>query len=315
MPANGGDQLSSAVAVATIVAGVPAVFLVGQLLRNVYAGTIGRRQRLERRLRRLGTGAHLGYFEGILGQRPAMRRPLEARQSAREHDQGAKLHDRLRRHLRTSGRDDTTASVGDEPTAEIFYIEPEVVVQAIIDKHETVLAYSITTRDERFRPTLDLPPPYRPPLRKRFWLVLRYRYRDISMVHVKLGRTRFDEALIGTLGAPGSVSAWMTPRNGSFSEAHFLGNAGYYQTVVATASGVGRGALFGDLHAVMEELGYAEFPSRWDESVRPYEEMPALSRFRAETSISTITVIGPFLTADDFPTSYGPHGDEIRLIP
>jgi hypothetical protein len=320
----GSDQiLSSFVAVATIVAGVPAVFVISQVLRSFYARTAGRRRGLERRLRRLGTGAQLAYFEGILGQQPAMRRALEpslAAQQAADRDIG--LRGRLRRSMRLRGPHGDAMNMAvnmaaptNVPTAEIFYVEPEFVVQAIVDQHDTVLAYSITTRDERFRPTLDLPPRYRARLRSRLWLLIRYRYRAHAMVRVKLGRTRFDKAFAYDRGAVGSVSAWLTPRNGGFSEAHSLGNAGYYQTFVATASGAGRGRSFGDLHAVMEELGYDDFPSRWDESVKPYRDMPALRRFRAATSISTMTVIGPFFAGEDFPTSYGPHGDEIRLIP
>lgn len=41
----------------------------------------------------------------------------------------------------------------------------------------------------------------------------------------------------------------------------------------------------------------------------------SVGTFRDKARVTTYTVIGPTFSADDYAWSYGPHGQEVRVIP
>ncbi len=63
------------------------------------------------------------------------------------------------------------------------------------------------------------------------------------------------------------------------------------------------------------DAGAFEWPSEdIDAPPVPRETLEALRRFRGDTAVTTYTVIGNLLL-DDYPVSFGPHGDEVRTLP
>jgi hypothetical protein len=112
-----------------------------------------------------------------------------------------------------------------------------------------------------------------------------------------------------------------------YSEFHSFGNPGHYLTYVFTASHVAPGpaaaALINDM---IEQAGYREwpYPQRPDPhdtdapAPRPFpdwEDIPAAHAFRRRTVITTFTAMHHSLWTENFPSTFGPHGDEVRLLP
>lgn len=118
-------------------------------------------------------------------------------------------------------------------------------------------------------------------------------------------------------------------RSWRYSEAHYLGNPGYYQTFVFTASSATPTGRFSnpDLQRMQEALakarGWEAYPDAWapdsegpsDSPMRP--AVDALRRLRRNSVITTITVIGGKAGHDDawMPTDFVPLEDHLRTIP
>jgi hypothetical protein len=77
---------------------------------------------------------------------------------------------------------------------------------------------------------------------------------------------------------------------------------------------------------IVEQAGFHEwpYPTQWDpESDEPpprdfepeWEELTAAQGLRERTAITSYTVIGPELCTVNFPSMFGPHGDEVRRLP
>lgn len=104
----------------------------------------------------------------------------------------------------------------------------------------------------------------------------------------------------------------------NYTEEHYFGNPGYYQTFAFTASSIGAGRV-GDVSALgrtsPDEMGgtftWPDPKERWTKM----EQIPGLTQFRLDTVVTTYTVIGASVLADDLPHQFGPHGDEVRTIP
>jgi hypothetical protein len=134
---------------------------------------------------------------------------------------------------------------------------------------------------------------------------------------VRLGRTRFSD-LPSAEWSP-SVRAIVGARLFSYSEAYYLGNPGFYQTFVFTASSAAYHAPFGPVEEVSNRIH-----DRWvgglvpcdedEEIMRDLSFVNALEHVRRETAITTYTVLGPELLLDTYPLNFGPHGDEVRTL-
>jgi hypothetical protein len=147
---------------------------------------------------------------------------------------------------------------------------------------------------------------------------------------IQLGTSKFtdldpppDEEFTGP-----HFKAMLGARVARYSEFDYFGNPGHHLTYVFTASNStwapGRWEL---LHQVIGETGYREWPypmrpdlddlgpSPSSETEPEWEDLRAAQCFRADTVISTFTAIHPDLWADNFPVTFGPHGDEVRLVP
>lgn len=110
--------------------------------------------------------------------------------------------------------------------------------------------------------------------------------------------------------------AWIGARSFSYAEDHYYGNPGYYQTFVfSTGSNSEVRDGIGDLGGAIHEAGGEEWPDQNRVDQRAWKDMPKAQAFRRKAVITTYTVISVHLWLRNYPSTYGPHGDEVRMLP
>lgn len=286
----------SIVDLATVVAAVVAIIAVVGPVQAFLKRTVGRKRDLYRRLHRLGAGAQLSFFTSVIGEPPALRDSIDMEMP----DWSA-----------ASDEEQEPPSVAQRFVRSTF-VDPLFYLVAITDDEDTVLGFSVTTRRRRFAPTFYAPraPSFRDRLIERVTLGRRKAYR---LVRFRLGRTTFAGAAPLDWGIP-IVQANFGARTWSYSEAWYLGNPGHYLTYVFTngsASSVGgipRGLRATDWEdqdpAVATDRSGEPVLQSWVESVR------------SKTRVNTVTVVSFPLELERWPgETFGPHGDEVRLLP
>lgn len=302
-----------AVDAATVIAAVVAVLGSAGALTRWYRRTLGRRRHAYERLGRLGTGAHLSFFESVLGEPPAIRRTIvksDYREIVSAED----------------SRFDPELALVDDPefptSHDVFddrsflcsiFVDRDFFVQTISDDDGTVLAFSVTTRSRRFAPTFEWPPGIG--WRERRRLSKRWGEQYRPLFHVRLGHTRFSEfgdAERDDFAGP-RFRIGIGAHNYSYSEFASFGNPGGYQDFVFTASDVAPGPFGGGV-SVQDELGGNDWPAD-DEQGRSWNEMRAARAFRRATVVTTYTAIGMTLWEENFPTSFAPADVIVRTLP
>jgi hypothetical protein len=276
-------------AIITVLGGAAALLTVGAALREWYRRTLGRRRDRYERLGRLGTQAQLSFFESVLGEPPAMRKTITAEVQEYEAEAAEML------------------SVERE-FIECFFIDRDYYVQVVCDIEETVIAFSVTTRSNRFRPTFKVPTGYgrRRRRRRRWKKQTGESFR--TYFEVTLGKTRF-ERLRNDVGPP-RRKIEVGARTYFFTELYGFGNPGHYQTFCFTASVAAVQAPIGPIADLAQSIGRG-----WVEEPSDSEGADLLRRVRHETPITTYTVLGPMVSAENYPSTFGPHGDEVRTLP
>ncbi len=299
--------------IATIIAGVAAALGLGEYVRSLFRRTIGRRSDLMRRLRRLGTGAQLDFFESVLGEPPAIRRSFERDQP----DWGVP---------REEG---ASPPVVPRPYVECIFVNALCYVQTVSDRDNTVVGFSITTRRRSFHPKLSFPnnrPPSRwaqlilfgrllvfaipshAELSRRERLMGAIRYdrpigrRRQGGTQVELGRTTFERAR--PMRNP-RIQSSRGNKHWCYVEAYWGGNPGYYQHVVFAASRGSPVARYPDGIETRE----------WDD--RPWLETDGpewIKRARSTGVITTMAVIGMSFDVEAWP-QFGPSVDQMRTLP
>lgn len=316
------DAADYAVDAAAIVGGLAAALAVAAAARTRYRRTLGRRRDRYERLARLAPGAQLSFFQAVHGEPAAIKSRVE-RNIYEVATPGHPLYDaRLRDEF-----DEAHDVLVQAAFLECIFIDRLYYLQTISDEDETVLAFSVTTRRKRFRPRFEAP--------TRIGMLRRLRWRREAgtpfrpLFRVRLGRTRFndlDPDDPGEFAGP-HLQATSGVRMFRYSELYYYGNPGHYLTYVFTASSAAPGrADWRRLGEVIQQAGYHEwpYPMRPD----PYEQAPpdpdrepewesltAAHEFRRRTVITTYTAIHPKLWAVNYPTTFGPHGDEVRMLP
>jgi hypothetical protein len=300
----------SAIDLAELLGGAAALLVLAAGVRDRYRRTLGRRRDRYERLARLGTGAQMSFFIAVLGEPPAMRRTIT--------------------------RDDYVECVGSEDPrfdpalaqynshevhesrtfTECFFIDRDFYVQTLSDPDETVVAFSVTARHRRFRPVFEAP--------RRMTIGQRWRWRRTvgtsytPLLKVRLGRTRFadiDPTDPDQFAGP-HFKVHTGARKFSYSEFHSFGNPGHYQSFVLTASSAARTAPVGLPFHVIEEIGGNEWPDPATPRIEPqWDALPRTQEFRRRTVITTYTVIGRELEERNYPSTFGPQGDEVRTLP
>jgi hypothetical protein len=216
------------------------------LVRAWYRRTLGRRRDRYSRLARLGTNAQLSFFTSVLGEPPAIKQTLQAtirryvphdeyvttpgwEIASTETDELDELEDE------DEGQDGDGYVWVNVPTTyiECFFIDRDYFVQALCNEDETVLAFSVTTRSRRFRPTFSGHESLGRRERRAYKKMTGRAWRDFF--HLHLGRTTFGD--LGVEGWSPSHRVIVGARWGSYSEAYYFGNPGHYQTFVFSAGG------------------------------------------------------------------------------
>jgi hypothetical protein len=314
------DIADYSVDVAGLVGGLAAALALAAGVRARYRRTLGRRRDRYERLARLGPGAQLSFFASVHGEPPAIRRTVDTEifeVATQDHplfdpalvDEDDEAHDVL-----------VPASF-----VECIFIDRFYYLQTISDADDTVLAFSVTTRRKRFRPKFEAP--------HRIGLLERIRWRRRfgepfrPLFSVRLGSTRFsdlDPVEPDDFAGP-HFQATLGARTARYSELNYYGNPGHYLTYVFTASTAAPGRPeWGRLGEVIEQAGHHEwpYPSRTHEAPPPppetepeWDDLTAAHEFRRRTVITTYTAIGPGLWDVNFPVTFGPHGDEVRMLP
>ena len=252
---NVGDYLGLAATVVGLSIG--AVTLLG-FARSWFRRTIGRRRDRYARLRRLGINAQLAFFTSVLGEPPAVRRTMMVQMPDYEAEMP----------------EDADWEEWEHPIAgfaftECFFIDRDYYVQTISDHDDTVVAFSVTTRNRRFAPRFRAIP------RPSLWQRLRWRLRGEEsyweFFELRLGHTRFSDVMKRTgLGySLPELRPSLGARTYSYSEVHYFGNPGYYQHYVFTASSVAGRFPRGDILTTTQEGLRDEWMEVVDPEIRP----------------------------------------------
>ncbi|KKR07323.1 MAG: hypothetical protein A3B13_02075 [Candidatus Liptonbacteria bacterium RIFCSPLOWO2_01_FULL_45_15] len=179
---------------------------------------------------------------------------------------------------------------------EYIFINKYFYLQAITDEVDTVLAYSITTRESDFNPSIELGP----------------YTNENKIVNIKLGITHFSD--LKDLGNPGNIFSFVGAHDFFYGEEYYFGNPGKYQS----------------FYFATNESGY--FDTK-DEFGLPVEEKdiqidnPRVQKFRGSQIINTYMITAPLTDAKDlflngfsnvnfFGGFYiGPNSSQVRVIP
>lgn len=301
---------------AAVLGGTAGFLAIAAAVRGWYRRTLGRRRDRYARVVRLGTGAQLAFFIAVLGEPPAIRRSivkvdyieLVDRDDERFYTQGAAYDSEEElREVRSPRR-----------FTECFFVDRDYYVQTISDDDETVLAYSVTSRRKRFKPLFEGPRNFG----RRERLRIRRRLGGVwtPLFCVRLGRTRFsdqDPTDANDFAGP-HLRVSVGARTFAYSEFAYYGNPGHYQTYVFTSSSAAGEASVGDVSGVQQEIDANEWPDPESTAADPsWQQLLTTQRFRRDTAITTITTITVMameLSTENYPTSYGPHGDEVRTL-
>lgn len=280
--------------IATVLGAIAALIVILGALRVAYRRTLGRRRDSYKRLRRLAAGVRLSTLEAELGTPPTISNDLQAEVPEWDETQGEMVP--VERSFQ-----------------EHIFVDPRYYVQAVCDDQDKVLAFSVTTRSKRFRPTFRFPP--------RLSYRERRRWKQRSgepfsyYFEVKLGRSRFTD--IEPDWRP-MRRAFLGARTFAYNELYYFGNPGYYQHygfTMSSASSVGLGEPFPPIGEVAELVGRDWAGGPTDADAEELAQSEILKRFRREAVVTTYTVLAPHLRPESYPTNFGPHGDEVRTLP
>jgi hypothetical protein len=322
-----GESASDALAFLPIAV---ALITFAVIVRGWYQRTLGRRRDRYARLARLGTNAQLSFFTSVLGEPPAIRRRRDEKVrryvTRDEYEKAAdwEIAPSEDDELDDEGEDyeydeDNRYLWAIVPTTytECFFIDRDYYVQALCDEDETVIGFSVTTRTSRFRPTFTGHESLGRRGRRLFKKITGQRWSDFF--HLRLGHTRFVDLGIDDDWSP-SYQVVVGARWAAYSEAYYFGNPGYYQTFIFSAGGAAYHSPVGPLGELSEAVATADwFGGLLDEdaprSTHASDFEQILERVRRESVVTTYTVVGPHISLNDYPATFGPHGDEVRTLP
>lgn len=254
----------------------------------LYRKTIGSRRDLARRLNQLAAGVTTRYVEERFGA-PAFARELP---QPRTTLTGAPLIDPVTEGVR-----------------ELVYRERHAWLQTLINDQDAVLRFSITVTDRRFK----------------------FQIRDLAFGHMsaKLGRSHFAD--IRTSADPAGRALRIGAHNHEYAEAYWFGNPGNYQYFVLSKNDAGIGD-FG-YQAIMQpgltpsnglavrqgipwaQEGVLELGGYHPEGIPPFDpDAPYAGRFRAGTTVNTLTILGPAQPTGLLTEPRGPDSLFVRVL-
>ena len=295
---------------ASIVIVAGAILGVYKAAVRIYSRTAGSRRDLARRLNELAAGVTLRYVEERFGT-PAFSRTIVL---PRRPSVGAVPPQRktLREiALVVAGADATAASTqitsgqaharggapyDGQPFRELVFREKHAWIQVLADDNDAVARFSITVSDPRFR----------------------FSVRDLTWGHlaVRLGHSRFSDVRedLPVSGRSLRIGA----HNHEYAETYWFGNPGNYQHYVISSNEIGTGEFW---FPVLGEgpsgrrSGILAFddPQPGGQSALGTDE-PDWSRFRAGTTVNTLTILGPARQPADLAEPRGPDSTHVRVL-
>jgi hypothetical protein len=297
-------------------------FVLGQG-STLFLRTVGRRGDLRRRLRRLGVGANIAWFEEVLGAVPAFqhKHKLEMPSWAAASSQSTphtmppyaalpSSPDDAEGEHENESWDDPPEKLVDVELTESIWVDKFFFLQVIADANDIVCGLSVTTRSRRFSPTFYAPRP--PAWRSRAWARLTRRPQGAALARVRLGRTTFAE-VTRSGEVPYAAHAVSGVHLTSYHELHCWGNPGHYHDYWATTSG--HTAL--GKHPV-ELMAAHSHCAELDDVVlaaKNGEDVPAwLTDMRGRHTVETWTVMGMPMSLERWPSYLGPHAHVVRTL-
>jgi hypothetical protein len=312
---------------ATLFTLLAAALVVVAAAKGVFMRTVGRRREHYRRLERLGANAHVAFFNAVLGSPPALRKTVGASITSLPELGGVTTTEAVYQthvalfynQLRQFDVDEFEAGASESPgestgeieltrvpivLTELVWVDRDYYVQGLADDDGSVLAFSVTTRNRRFRPTFY---GAHVPITRRGWLPP-LRRRD-HLFRVKLGSTSF-----AAIGDPSNVYAFLGMHRYAYYETYWFGNPGSYQHFIFTSNDAGS-PPWPDFQSIFPQGGGGAV--RWpdQQSTSDVDALPGFAEFRRRTMVNTYTVIGPRFHLEDYPLSYGPELNEVRTLP
>ena len=285
------DSVSPVLLVTALIGAFSASLVISGAIRALFLRTVGRRRDRYRRLSRLGTGAQLPFFTSVLGEPPAVQHSVVKEDYMMPLDRDDPGWDPEDHRLKAQPRKFVVS----------VFIDRDYFVQTISDDDQTVMAYSVTTRSRRFRPSLR-------PVPARGWRERLRLRRDGSLDRLQprivLGRTSFAhlDATEPDYIAPPCLRLRVGASSFDYSERVYYGRPGRYQSFVWSANDVARQGPLGNVGKARSELpgeGWSKIgvSDEWPD----WSEMTELRRFRRETAITTYTVFSVGLSLDNYP--------------
>lgn len=242
------------------------------ILRSLYLRTpIGRRRSAESRLLTLLPGVQIGFFVSALG-------PFAFKNPSAHTDHYTFVD-------------------------EMFYVD------AVTDKEERVLTYSVTTRDVQFRPRLwgknlpDLSP--RP-----------------AGFGSPLGDKTFAELCNDRWTLPIGIIGNLAARRFAYFEAHYYGNPGHYQTYLVGISDAGPTTWSDDVtfpQVLMELPRLGAFDpdgagGHDPEGIEAFISKSQMNRFRSAARPNCFVVTSHHFTLFREGLALGPDADRVRTM-
>lgn len=302
------DSISPVLLTSALTGAISASLVILSALRALLERTIGRRRKAYRRLARLGTGAQVPFFSSALGEPPAIQYTVLKEDYMVLLDRDDPGWDPEKFQTKPEPREFKIS----------VFIDRDYYVQAVADGDQTVLAYSVTTRSRRFRPSIWPVPPRslrHRLLRRPDWMMPRREPRIV------LGRTKFADldATDPDYFAPPRLRLRIGAHNFDYTETAYYGNPGRYQSFAWSASDVARQGPIGNLGKARTDFPQVD-PDEWSrvgssDEWPDWSELPELQRFRRDTAITTYTVCDVKLTIENYPLGrFGVGEHEVRTL-
>jgi len=219
--------------------------------KNYYEKTLGKKQGYLDDVKKLSAGTNIDYIKRIVGN------PVFV------HKIGNKKND--------------------EKLKEYIFVNDMFYTQVITDDTDTVLMYSVTTRNIGFNPTFE-------------------EWDGEKYVSITLGKSHF----VDFQNIPDKVNVYCGARRVNYSEEHYFGNPGKYQTYILSENDAG---VFSE-----ESANPCDIQDPASDNIDPNNEK--VTKFRREGLVNTFSVTSPlYVNEDEFVFNYGPNLDEVRVLP
>jgi hypothetical protein len=303
------NDLGTAAPIVIVGGGILGLY---QAAARVYCRTVGSRRDLGRRLNQLAAGVTIRYVEERFGT-PAFARTIVLPRTLPGIAEAARLRKRTTRELVRALSGTGVAATGDPATPtladgqgheighrqsfrELVYREKHAWVQVLVDDDDAVARFSVTVTDPKFK----------------------FSIRDLTWGHIaiRLGHSRFADVQRGP--SLDGRSLRIGAHNHEYAEAYWFGNPGNYQYYVISSNEIGTGEFGFSIERQglsWHRAGTLAFDYSLPVGQPEFDPDASYARrFRAETTINTLTVLGPHQQPANLAEPRGPDSNYVRVL-